>query len=59
MPEVSSSLCLHAGARHVSPEGLTQVKAPRPEGRWFPPSHGSVLARVKETLGKAVWVVRR
>jgi hypothetical protein len=59
MPEVSSSLCLHAGAHHVSPEELAQVKAPRPEGRWFPPSHGSVLARFKETLGKAGCVVRR
>ncbi len=59
MPEVSSSLCLHAGARHVSTEELAQVKAPPPEGRWFPLSHGSVLTRVRETLGEAGYLVRR
>jgi hypothetical protein len=59
MPEASSTLCLHAGARHVSPEELAQVKAPPPQGRWYPLSHGSVLTRVRETLGEAGYVVRR
>src|SRR5262245_6495185 len=59
MPEVSSTLCLHAGARHVTPEELAAVKAPPPEGRWYPLAHGSVLSRVKQTLGEAGYVVRR
>jgi hypothetical protein len=59
MQQVSSTLCLHAGARRVSLEELARVQAPPPEGRWFPLSHGSVLARVKETLGEAGYVVRR
>ena len=33
MPDVSSSLCLHAGARQVTLDELDRVKAPPPEGR--------------------------
>ncbi len=59
MPEVTSTLCLHAGARHVTPEELAAVKAPPPEGRWFPLPHGAVLSRVKQTLGEAGYEIRR
>jgi len=56
---MSTSLCLHRGGRLVEPEELTSVPAPPPEGRWFPLSHGSVLAKVRETLTEAGYAVER
>jgi hypothetical protein len=50
---------LHCGARLVERDELARVKAPPPEGRWYPLSHASVLSRVRETLGEAGYVVRR
>jgi hypothetical protein len=52
-------LVLHCGARLVEADELAQVKAPPPQGRWYPLSHSSVLNRVRETLGEAGYVVRR
>jgi hypothetical protein len=54
-----SRLMLHCGARLVEPDELALVKAPPPEGRWYPLSHTSVLNRVKETLSEAGYKVVR
>jgi hypothetical protein len=54
-----SRLMLHCGARHVESDELALVKAPPPEGRWYPLSHISVLNRVKETLAEAGYAVIR
>ena len=52
-----SNLVLHRGARRVSPEELQQYQAPPPEGRWFPLSHGQVLAVVARTLTEAGYAI--
>jgi hypothetical protein len=54
----SSSLCLHAGGKLVTLEELREYRAPPPEGRWHPISHGTVLETVKETLCEAGYEVR-
>lgn len=59
MPEATSTLMLHAGARPVQIEELEGIKAPPAQGRWYPLSHGHVLARVKETLQEAGYIIRR
>ena len=56
---MGSNLILHCGARKVELDELSKVPAPPQEGRWFPLSHGSVLRRVKETLGEAGYSVAR
>ena len=55
----TSTLVLHKGGRLVSFDELAEVKAPPPEGRWYPLSHGAVLGRVKETLAEAGYTVKR
>ncbi len=55
----TSALVLHRGGRLVEQDELDAVKAPPPEGRWFPLSHGTVLAKVKETLSDAGYTVQR
>ena len=55
----TSTLVLHRGARVVDLDELSGVKAPEPQGRWFPIAHSKVLTRVKETLGEAGFEVRR
>src|ERR1700730_8762988 len=54
-----SSLCLHAGARTVTREELSEYKAPPPEGRWYPVSHARVLETVKGTLHEAGYEVKK
>src|SRR5262245_26340653 len=49
----SAQLVLHTGARHVEEDELRRVKAPPPEGRWFPVRHFEVLDRVRTTLDEA------
>lgn len=56
---MSTSLCLHRGARHVELDELNAVPAPAPEGRWFPLAHGAVHAKVRETLTEAGYLVGR
>lgn len=56
---MSATLCLHRGGRLVEFDELASVPAPPPAGRWFPLSHGSVLAKVRETLTEAGYTVRR
>lgn len=46
-------LVLHAGARPANLDEVMAHRAPPPEGRWFPVSHGRVLTIVKQTLGEA------
>lgn len=55
----NSNLVLHRGAKPVSPDELQQYKAPPPEGRWFPLSHGRVLGVVTDTLGEAGYVIEK
>jgi hypothetical protein len=55
----SSALVLHRGARLVEEDELMAVKAPPPEGRWFPLSHGTVLKKVTETLKDAGYAIQR
>src|SRR5262245_3706555 len=55
----SGNLCLHKGARLVSLDELTPIKAPPPEGRWYPVSHHQVLERVTGTLQEAGYEVQR
>lgn len=43
-------LILHAGARPAEREEVLAHRAPPPEGRWFPVSHGRVLTIVEQTL---------
>lgn len=54
-----SNLVLHRGAKPVTPEELQEFKAPPPEGRWFPLSHGRVLSVVTDTLGEAGYGIER
>jgi hypothetical protein len=58
MPMASSSLVLHTGGKLVTLDELREYRAPPPEGRWHPISHGTVLDTVKETLGEAGYEVR-
>jgi hypothetical protein len=53
-----SQLLLHCGARLVEEDELRQVKAPPPEGRWYPLPHTRVLDVAKQTLGDAGYQVR-
>jgi hypothetical protein len=55
----SSNLMLHCGGKLVTPEELQQFKAPPPEGRWHPVSHGQVRDRVRETLAAAGYQVQK
>jgi hypothetical protein len=45
-----SNLVLHCGARPATVDEVMAHRAPPPEGRWFPVSHGRVLTIVKESL---------
>lgn len=45
------------GAQLVSEDELAEYKAPPPSGRWYPLSHSTVYARVKETLHEAGYEV--
>ncbi len=53
-----SQLMLHCGARLVNEDELRQVKAPPPDGRWFPLPHARVLDIAQETLVNAGYQVR-
>src|SRR5262245_13118885 len=53
----SGNLNLHSGGHLISVEDLRSIKAPPPEGRWFPVSHGQVYDRVRETLDAAGYQV--
>src|SRR3954447_14546774 len=55
----SSTLCLHAGARPVSYEGLATIAAPAPTATWFPIPHATVLDAVVDTLTAADYRVER
>src|SRR4051812_31798997 len=50
-------LVLHCGAREVSPEQLTLVPCPKPDGRWHPIPHGSVLSYATQALTDAGYTV--
>src|SRR5262245_22154639 len=50
---------LHCGARHVGEEELPTIKAPPPQGRWFPTAHISVVDRVRETLTAAGYTIQK
>lgn len=51
-------LNLHSGGHLVSVDELRAIKAPPPEGRWFPSDHSEVLDRVTTTLGEAGYQVQ-
>ncbi len=53
-----SNLYLHRGAKFVTLDELQQIKAPPPEGRWFPLAHSRVLTIVKDTLGDAGYEIK-
>lgn len=53
-----SQLMLHAGGRLATAEELRACEAPRPEGRWHPVAHATVLDAVRETLVGAGYTVR-
>jgi hypothetical protein len=55
----SSNLMLHCGGKVVTLEELRQLRAPPPEGRWYPVSHGQVRDRVRETLEAAGYQVQK
>lgn len=55
---MSSNLVLHCGARSVGEEELRAVKAPPPEGRWFPIAHAKVLDTVRGTLQDAGYTIQ-
>jgi hypothetical protein len=55
----TSDLCLHKGARLVTLDELARVKAPPPEGRWYPVSHAQVHAGVTRTLEEAGYRIER
>ena len=46
-----------AARRESVPEELQRYQAPPPEGRWFPLSHGQVLAVVARTLAEAGYAI--
>src|SRR5262245_11169273 len=50
---------LHCGARQVNEEELRVIKAPPPEGRWFPTAHIAVVDRVRETLTAAGYAIQK
>lgn len=50
---VSSTLCLHRGARHVSLDELARVPCPPPTETWFPLPHAEVLNTSVTTLERA------
>jgi hypothetical protein len=50
---------LHCGGKLVSVEELEQLRAPPPEGRWYPVAHGQVRNRVRDTLEAAGYQVRK
>jgi hypothetical protein len=54
----SSSLVVHAGARHVDRAELDAVAAPPATKTWFPLSHGAVLRRVEDGLNQAGFNIR-
>src|SRR5690349_6789250 len=53
-----ATMILHCGAREVDETTLEAVPTPKPEGRWHPVSHISVLNRVRETLKEAGYGIR-
>lgn len=55
----TSNLDLHSGGRIVGYDELAAVKAPPPDGRWYPLSHVQVLHRVKDTLAEAGYRVQK
>ncbi|MFO0927866.1 MAG: hypothetical protein U0736_12630 [Gemmataceae bacterium] len=57
MPDATSALVLHSGGQEVTLEQLDEIRAPEPQGRWYPVAHGKVYRRVKETLGAAGYEV--
>jgi hypothetical protein len=54
----SSQLVLHRGGRLVEYDELAAVKAPPPEGRWYPLSHVRVLDAATSTLKEAGYEVK-
>lgn len=56
---MASSLVLHCGAKAVTPDELSEFRAPPPQGRWFPLSHSRVLSVVSETLDDAGFRIER
>ena len=47
---MSAKLTLHCGAREVTSEQLSLVPCPKPEGRWRPVPHGTVLTYATQAL---------
>jgi hypothetical protein len=56
---VSANLMLHCGAREVSRAELDAVPCPKPDGRWFPVPHGTVLNHALEALTQAGYHVEK
>lgn len=52
-----ASLNLHSGGHLVTLDELREVKAPPPEGRWFPLAHAKVVDTVAGTLKDAGYVI--
>ena len=55
----TATLVLHKGGQLVTAEELEEIRAPEPQGRWFPTAHHKVLGKVKETLIEAGYEVKR
>jgi hypothetical protein len=56
---VSAHLSLHCGAREVTPEQLSLVPCPVPEGRWRPVPHGTVLTYATQALTDAGYQIEK
>src|SRR5438128_2686525 len=54
-----AKLMLHCGAREVTREELNAVPCPRPEGRWWPVPHGTVLTYAEQALRDAGYELDR
>jgi len=54
---VTSTLCLHRGARVVGREELDAVDAPAPTETWFPLRHSQVLDTVLATLSASAFQI--
>jgi Domain of unknown function (DUF932) len=54
-----ASLVLHCGAREVTRSELDAVPCPKPEGRWVPVPHGTVLTHALDALTHAGYEVER
>lgn len=56
---MTSSLCLHTGARHVSYDELAQVEIPPATKTWVPVKHSTVIDTVQEALRAGGFSIER